>query len=627
VNFRTLREVEKSSWFPLELFFQFLRVIKKDALALPQGLSQDQAQSERRTGSLHVSGCCKLRSLCLAEQDPFVEVVKVPKFDMPFYESKLSKIDVKALAKKYDIPLDLHPCAPSEGLGIAPTVNLFRVFYKISKQGHWFSFEKRRVIPDTMAWRYHDSDVNDVLPDRDYNVSDARTLVENIIDLHPMPPGLLFVAGLATTWDFPGFQPIFKDTRGNGILSSKVVPCQILSRGFSTTLLVCLWVRRRGKSRRLWLPPKKKENTKRVNNGEGGSKPKPKKRKTLAAKKPRFTGFDLVFVPISLRAITPTKPDALIHSGSNNCDDGTRSISDYDHYSIHPSPHESADEYVHNYDDTDGGKGKESPLGLNPLSTKWKTLLMSPMNKYFILDLAPMICPRGLNVEEEMMVHVAPPAAQEESNALPNHISLERAWFNLARGLAQTDMLKRFKNLQDDYTKLVETHKGCSDTVRKLVFARQDLEHNSRLYTDMSNRYKTLKEEHLSCEPKVETVSAKGVKERERLIAQLSQAKVEKFNCIHKLLPTVVKRLLQIHEYKQSLFEPFNMAIQARKLYPMYDKLFEKEYPFVMKIANGYHHIVADLLKIHPDPAPSESLAVPTISSALAVVSSNKEKT
>ncbi|GJT49058.1 hypothetical protein Tco_0912019 [Tanacetum coccineum] len=119
----------------------------------------------------------------------------------------------------------------------------------------------------------------------------------------------------------------------------------------------------------------------------------------------------------------------------------------------------------------------------------------------------------------------------------------------------------------------------------------------------------------------------------------------------------MVKRLLRIHEYKQSLSEPFNMAIQAgwgkglsevrtekeiladlsrvenfdaysdRKLYPIYDKLFEKEYPFVMKIASGYRHIVADILKIHPDPAPSESLAIPTILSALAVVSSNKEKT
>ncbi|GJT49057.1 hypothetical protein Tco_0975214 [Tanacetum coccineum] len=408
VNFRTLREVEKSSWFPLELFFQFLRVRKKDALALPQGLSQDQAQ---------VVIILFLYLEKMAEQDPFVEVVKVPKFDMPFYESKLSKTDVKALAKKYDIPLDLHPCAPSEGwtvdklpeeviglkglvmfevycrsLGIAPTVSLFRVFYKISKQGHWFSFEKRvgkgaggkifrktfsrmkgwkdkflfldwRAIPDAMAWRHHDSDINDVLPDGDYNVSNARTLVENIIDLHPMPLGLLFVAALASSFSF-----LSKEKK---------------------------------KIKAARAAAKKKENTKRVNDGEGGSKPKPKKRKTLAAKKPRFTGSDHVF-----RLSHPaTRRDSSVGAPSLQVDE----------------------------------------------VSKW------------------------LNVEEG--------------------------------GLAQTDMLERFKNLQDDYTKLVETHKGCSDTVRKLVFARQDLEHNARLYTDMSNRYKTLKEEHLSCGPKVEMLT------------------------------------------------------------------------------------------------------------------------
>ncbi|GKB83160.1 hypothetical protein Tco_0950055 [Tanacetum coccineum] len=251
--------------------------------------------------------------ICSAEQDPFVEVVKVPKFDMPFYESKLSKIDVKALAKKgngsfFYPPVGSHKtllytyfstCAVRfKGIGKGAGGKIFRKTF--SRMKGWKNkslFLDWRAIPDAMAWRHHDSDINDVLPDGDYNVSDARTLVENIIDLHPMPPGLLFVAGLATTWDFPGFQPIFKDTRGNGKEKKKIKATKAVA--------------------------KKKENTKRVNDREGGSKPKPKKRKTLAAKKPRFTGSDHVFVPIPLRAITPTKPEALIHSGSNNCDDGT----------------------------------------------------------------------------------------------------------------------------------------------------------------------------------------------------------------------------------------------------------------------------------------------------------------
>nr|GEV80152.1 hypothetical protein [Tanacetum cinerariifolium] len=43
-----------------------------------------------------------------------------------------------------------------------------------------FFFLDRRAIPDAMAWRHHDFD-----------------------------------EGLATAWDFPGFCPIFKDTKGN----------------------------------------------------------------------------------------------------------------------------------------------------------------------------------------------------------------------------------------------------------------------------------------------------------------------------------------------------------------------------------------------------------------------------
>nr|GEZ78834.1 hypothetical protein [Tanacetum cinerariifolium] len=81
--------------------------------------------------------------------------------------------------------------------------------------------------------------------------------------------------------------------------------------------------------------------------------------------------------------------------------------------------------------------------------------------------------------KEEMMVHLAPPATQEESNALTNEIALQKAWFNLARGaMAQIDML---------------------EDRQKLVTARQDLEHNARLYTDAINRYKNLREEHTEC--------------------------------------------------------------------------------------------------------------------------------
>ncbi|GJU04777.1 hypothetical protein Tco_1121207 [Tanacetum coccineum] len=379
-----------------------------------------------------------------------------------------------------------------------------------------------------------------------------------------MPPGILFVVGLATTWDFPGFQPIFKDTRGNGQPIPHKTDHQLEVEKEDPKVLTA---KEKKKIQTAKGVAKKKENAKRVNDGGGGY------------------------------------------------NDGTQSIPNDNHHSIHPSPHESADESVHNYDDINGGKGEESPPRIEPFVK------------------SPCYPPRFLS------------------------------WFSFMTSGRGFQKVERGR--------------------RKLVATRKDLEHIVRLYTDMSKCYKDLKEEHSSCGPKIEMLTkekdqlsavnkdqafqiqelkaelfkksvdleaaervfAEGVKEREKLVAQLSQTGVEKFDCIRKLLPS--------HEYKQSLSEPFNMAIHVgwgrglsegrtekeiiavlsrvenfdayfdRKLYPMYDKLFEKEYPFVMKIASGYHHTVADLLKIHPDPAPSGSLVAPTISSALVVASSN----
>ncbi|GJS70621.1 hypothetical protein Tco_0703462 [Tanacetum coccineum] len=197
------------------------------------------------------------------------------------------------------------------------------------------------------------------------------------------------------------------------------------------------------------------------------------------------------------------------------------------------------------------------------------------------------------------MVHLARPDAQEKSNALNNEVALQRAWVSVARGsMAQMDMLEWFENILADYENLVATHAECSKTVRKYVTAHVDLEHNAKLYIDAINRLRAVKDEHVS------------------------------------------------HEYKKSLLEPFNIAIQAewgnglsdgrtdeeimailrttkdfdpysdKNLYPMYDKLFEKEYPYIEKIASGYRHSVADLLKVHPDPAPLKDTSNPNVSKA-----------
>ncbi|GKC26748.1 putative reverse transcriptase domain-containing protein [Tanacetum coccineum] len=280
-------------------------------------------------------------------------------------------------------------------------------------------------------------------------------------------------------------------------------------------------------------------------------------------------------------------------------------------YVLFHGPKQINERVSSNYVDIDGGKDKESPLRIEPFVNQ----LGKPLNADKEEGPQETYIWRTLN----------PPAPGRYiylGGAFPGGV---RAWFTLAReAMAQTDILERFENLQDDYTRLAETHDECSDTIRKLVTARQDLEHNAKLYTDMANCYKGLKEKHSEVElarkdstlVAAEKMSADGAKKRQDLVAQLSKAEIEMFDCIHKLLPTVGRT---DEEILNALRGASNFdAYSDKKLYLMYDKLFEKEYPFIMKIATGYRHSVSDLLKVHPDPAPLGGVSAPTISDALA---------
>ncbi|GKG05274.1 hypothetical protein Tco_0325360, partial [Tanacetum coccineum] len=128
-------------------------------------------------------------------------------------------------------------------LNITLTVPLFRVFYKLCKQGNWFSFQNnvgkglkpcirgaptslkkwkdnfflidRPAAPIAMSWRHHDSSVADVLPGpSEYNAADVATLLEVPILLHKPYNSLLYVAGLSPTWKGLGHVPIIKGPRG-----------------------------------------------------------------------------------------------------------------------------------------------------------------------------------------------------------------------------------------------------------------------------------------------------------------------------------------------------------------------------------------------------------------------------
>ncbi|GKD37032.1 hypothetical protein Tco_1257239 [Tanacetum coccineum] len=390
--------------------------------------------------------------------------------------------------------------------------------------------------------------------------------------------------------------------------------------------------------------------------------------KASAARKYGSAASEHISSPEPIRTVDPT---GLAVGNRFGADVETDELREDRSLHVHVPPHDSANRSIHNYTDARDDEETNS-LRLGSLVdqsgrnlTLVQTELFQSSSGNHSVHPSPTVerttsptrsRPQGTHVEEgessrcrayyvpewlihrrcrvdtpawcrELMVHLAPLATQEESNALNNATALERAWFNLGRGaLAQTDILERFENLQADYDKLAETK--CEETIRKVVQARLDLQHNATLYNDMNVTYRKLNGEHEGCTEKLQ--------EKEKLVAQLSQTEMEKFDCIRKLLPTVVSRLFQSYEYKQSLSEPFNLAIQVgwakglteerskedlldlmsrmegfdayadKKMYVEYDKLFEKRYPFMERISNGFRHSVVDLLKVYPEPPPSE---------------------
>nr|GEV59192.1 hypothetical protein [Tanacetum cinerariifolium] len=193
--------------------------------------------------------------------DPLLEATVMPKFDMHLYRSCLDEKHVKWLVKCYGIPEDLHPrVAPAvmtmdrlfdnairlyvhhfrrggsrvpfstfflkvmeyfcvhisqlvlisvnhasifevycRALDIVPTVPLFRVFYKLSKQGDWFSFQSRTRKG------------SDPFPKSNkYNEQDAAKLREVAISLHKPYNSLLYVSGLSFVWKEAGRVHILK---------------------------------------------------------------------------------------------------------------------------------------------------------------------------------------------------------------------------------------------------------------------------------------------------------------------------------------------------------------------------------------------------------------------------------
>ncbi|GJZ18892.1 RNA-directed DNA polymerase, eukaryota [Tanacetum coccineum] len=75
-------------------------------------------------------------------------------------------------------------------------------------------------------------DISDPVPKDGFNEADVVSLTHQPIDIRGVPSGLLFCAGLAVTWEFPKFYPLFKDPEGNDpkIVATRVRKAQAAAK-------------------------------------------------------------------------------------------------------------------------------------------------------------------------------------------------------------------------------------------------------------------------------------------------------------------------------------------------------------------------------------------------------------
>ncbi|GJZ80233.1 hypothetical protein Tco_0645227 [Tanacetum coccineum] len=495
----------------------------------------------------------------MSEEDQAAGVTALPKFNMPSHESEMTSKDVKSLALRHGVPLG-HWFSFEKRVGKGAGGQIFQeTFSSLKGWKKRFLFLDMRAIPDPMAWRHHDSDVNDPIPEDGFHASNVQLLTKQVVDLRPVPFGLLFHGGLATTWDFPDFRPVFKDTEGNVVTMSEFLRFPFLSDASISKGPPLTSQDRIEQHTTRPLPfdqpiPEKtyhQKGSRHGNDGEEGSRPKTKRRKIVARQdSPDASEATSSPRPIQTFDSTKANPSSAVAATakSHHVDEGTETLQ------LRASGGQSRRALV----DAATEVVQSSPGHQSAHHSPSATQMASPQRPV-----------RRGNVDEgesdpmwcrELMVHLAPPAVHEESNALDNATALERAWFSLAQGaLAQTNILERFEHLQTEFNRLVEIH----TRIRLLEDQNNEL---SQMNNEQSLRIKELEDILAKKDYALvyaERINVERAQEKEKLVTQLGKTEMEKFYYIRKLLPTVVERLLQSYEYKKSLSKPFNIAIQA----------------------------------------------------------------
>ncbi|GJU04639.1 V-type proton ATPase subunit B2 [Tanacetum coccineum] len=593
-----------------------------------------------------------------APVDPALEAGVLPKFDMHLYRSSLNETHVRYLVKLYGIPEELHPrVAPAD---VTPTVPLFRVFYKLCKQGHWFSFQNRagkgcqpclkdaptslkkwkdkfflvdrRAAPIAMAWRHHDSSVADPFPgSSEYNASDvAKDSEGKVITMAEflrlpnfkgckvtagvlLPPGAARVTHLATP--AARLQDIPPKT---GEMMVAELPCRRVMDDKEKK-------KRKAEEKAATKVPADDNQAEAAVAAAARGAGAHKKRRPLEVlanethvSPPGSVGrMDTLRDQTDEHALSPRAAhahqlvggeggaDPSVFEGHGDNQDvlfGPQTRPGPAHPSGHPRivPEKVALEKFMPEAEASYSVGR---FGNLPFTPQWGLTDSSRMD----------------NSREcrNMLANLFTPADEEFFNeGVRDESVIRRSWKILCQSTQQqANVLLRFEALKEHHADLVYAHKSCADVKVRFKECRKELAKKS-----LQDRLEELEEE------KKELRSEKVC-----YAVEAGQGEIVRQKIINQYLPTFVRQLHQSTEYKRSLGQVFSLAIgkgfiegisigrteediqailtatpnvdpsSSETFLPAYEKLFDQRYSYVDKVARMYLLDPTELQNIMPD--------------------------
>ncbi|GKC01107.1 hypothetical protein Tco_0987243 [Tanacetum coccineum] len=496
----------------------------------------------------------------------------VPKFDMHIYTSVLTADEVNSLVKEYAIPLDLRPCVPPYtltmnkllkdkisiyeqylelsgvrvpfftllidvikhfrlhisqlvslglnrltmfeiyygSLNINPTANLFCAFYKLNKQGHWFSFERRlgkgghdknfnefftslkhwkdrfflidcRAILDAMSWRHQNSSVADPPP--------TGVLIEDI--------RRLFATSMSQFLKFSMSRGV-RVVKGTALMANEaIVQHTTPPLPFGSQIL------------------EKSDHQKVVEHEDErvlAAKRKSQEAKDKAAGKRSGTHHSAS--PLTTVILNDYNPTA----GGRNLDlESTNRTEGDTGNSLHNVKNDTEDTHAHSGEDELYHDERDEQARRHATGSTGRVVSSSFGGSG--RQVFPQRNPGGDGIGSSLRANVSPHALFVLAWNLTTHSILNDA--KSCRDMMINLATQRYQALNDDYGELYQSHRSCQDVSDRLTDTQNQLVDAIHSRSVLSDDHKILQQEHLGCVGKEAALTKKLVvveKEKDELL-------------------------------------------------------------------------------------------------------------